>query len=903
MPLEAGSRIGPYQFVALIGEGGMGKVWRAHHTALRRDDALKVLPDNFASNPDRAARFQREAQVLASLNHPNIAHIYGLEEADGVQALVMELVEGPTLADRISQGPIPIDEALPIAKQIAEALEAAHEQGIIHRDLKPANIKVRSDGTVKVLDFGLAKALEPASGASLDATASPTITSPALMTGAGVLLGTAAYMSPEQARGKAIDTRADIWAFDCVLYEMLTGNPAFPGEDIAEILGGVMRAEPDWTSLPASTPAAIRLLLRRCLEKNPARRYHAAADVLIQIEDSHAAPESALHPSPASVARVPSMWSRTVTACLAALVASIVTGILVWILRPAPPAGRVSRVAIPLVPGTTLDANAIGMFALSRDGARIAYVASRGGAARQLYVRALDSGETRALPGTEGAATPFFSPDGRWIGFNANSRIKKVASTGGAVLDIADAINIRGAVWGADDTIVFSPTLSSSLFQVSAAGGPVQQLTTLQEGDSYHRWPHLLPDGKTLLFAAGSAGVDDASVVALRMDTRERKLILPGGSYPHFLPTGHLVYYRAGTMMAVPFDAATLQLTGDPEPVLEGVRGAAGDSQGGQFSVSNDGTLVYVPGGPQAIRRASLVWVDRTARDRPVAAPERPYANPRLSPDGRVVAVNVTDDARQDIWTYDLTRDTLTRLTFDGTGNNFPQWTPDGRRVIYRSFRPAPNLFWKSADGSGAEERLTTSQFLQTPLSVSPDGRTLVFTELNAKTSYDLLAMSLDGDRTPRPIIQTPFDDRIAQLSPDGRWIAYISNESGTYEVYVQPFPGPGGKQQISSGGGAEIVWAKNGELFYRTGPELEKMMVVDFEQGPVLRAGKPRLLFEGPYLSNAANASLSPNYSVSADGQRLLMLKATGGQSGELTQINLVMNWFDELKRLVPVN
>jgi eukaryotic-like serine/threonine-protein kinase len=899
MSLQIGQQLGSYEITSLLGKGGMGEVYRARDTKLKREVAVKVLPDEFTRDPERIARFQREAEVLASLNHTNIAVIHDVQEANGSRFLIMELVEGETLADRIARGPITLEEALAIAKQICQALQAAHEKGIVHRDLKPSNVKILPDEKVKVLDFGLAKAIENTSN-NPTLTNSPTLSMAA--TGGGMILGTAAYMSPEQARGRRADQRSDIWALGCVLFEMVTGRQAFTGEDIADILSGVMRTDPDWSLLPASTPDSIRILLRRCLEKNPVRRYHAAADVLIQLEDIQAfAPVKDSSKGTAVPQRVG--WRKALAWCAAAMTACLITGVAVWQLRPALPRPLVTRAVIPVAAETALDPGALGMLALSPDGKQLAYVGT--GRTPQLYLRAVDSGETRALPGTQGASTPFFSPDGQWIGFATNGKIKKVSFTGGAVFDICDAALARGIAWGPNDTIVFSPLFGTSLFKASAAGGETQELTKLQPGETYHRWPQFLPDGNTILFAIGTgSSSDDASIAAQRLDTGERKILIRGGTFPRFMPTGHLVYYRAGTIMAVPFDERTLEVKGTPVPVLEGVLDSVADNGGGQFSVSQTGTLVYVAGAPQGIQKSSLVWVDRRGIAQPLPAPERNYANPWLSPDGREVALNAIDGGRQDIWVYNLTRDTLTRLSFEGTGNSYPSWTPDGKRIVYRSQRSGqPNLFWKPADGSGAEERLTSSENMQTPVSVSPDGRTLVYAELNLKTGYDLMAIPLDGERKPRIILQTPFDDRTAQFSPDGRWLAYISNESGRYEVYVQPFPGPGGKQQISTDGGAEILWGKNGELFYRVGANREKMMAVDFETNPTLRAGKPKLLFEGLYASNATNGAFRANYSVSADGQRFLMIKPIDQpQSRQLTQIDVVVNWLEELKQRVTV-
>jgi len=899
MSIAAGTRLGSYEVVAQIGAGGMGEVYEARDTKLGRNVAIKVLPAAFVNDSERLSRFQREARMLAALNHPNIAAIYGLEESGPIRALVMELVEGPTLAERIRGGAIPLDEALPIARQVADAVEYAHDKNVIHRDLKPANIKVTADGAVKVLDFGLAKAMSEES-AEGDMSNSPTLSMAA--TRQGVILGTAAYMSPEQAKGKPVDRRTDIWAFGCVFYEMLTGKQAFQGEDITEVLASVVKSEPAFDALPARTPALIRNLLRRCLEKNPRRRLGHISEARVLIEDVLSGAVTAEPVAEAAIASAPLAWKRALP-WATGVVVSVMTGFAVWMLRPAPPPLPVSRVVIPLPARDPLAGTAGSMLALSPDGTQLAYVA---GAQQRIYLRALDAMEAKPLTGTEGATSPFFSPDGQWIGFFANGKLKKVAVSGGAVLTLCDAGNPRGGTWGANDTIVFAAGNTTGLSQVPAAGGESGALTKLKEGVLSHRWPQFLPDGKTILYTIGvGTSYDDANIVVQRLDSAEPKVLIRGGTYPQYAPTGHLVYYRAGTIMAVPFDASRLEVRGTPAPALEGVMSGAGGTGAGQFSFSSLGSLVYVPGGPQDLAQQTLVWVDRKGAAQPLPAPPHAYANPRFSPDGRQVAFDIAEAGKQDIRIYDLMRDTLTRLTFEGI-NAFPVWTPDGKRVAYRSQQSgAFNIFWKPADGSGAEERLTTSPNNQSPSYFSLDGRTLGYILQNSKTGWDLWELPLEGERKPRPFLQTPFNEITQRLSPDGRWVAYLSDESGRYEVYVQPFPGPGGKWQISTDGGGEVSWSPKGnELFYRTGDQREKMMAVDIHAQPSFSAGKARLLFEGPYTSNAANGAVGPNYSMSLDGQRFLMLKPgqqVQQQSTALTQINVVQNWFEELKRRVP--
>ena len=917
MTLSAGTRLGPYEILTLIGSGGMGEVYRARDSKLGRDVAVKVLLPAFANDPDRLARFSREAQVLASLNHPTIANIHGLEDTDGTRAIVMELVEGPTLADRIAAGAISLEEALPIARQIAEALEAAHEKGIIHRDLKPANIKVRTDGTVKVLDFGLAKAFDPTGSPSSNATMSPTISLRA--TQAGVILGTAAYMSPEQAKGKPVDKRADLWSFGCVLFEMLTGRRPFVGETISDVLAKIIERDPDWNALPAKTPRSVRTLLRRCLEKDPRRRLDSGAVARLEIEEASNTPATNgisvgdvnqdVHP-----ARWP-LWAPVAVAVLAAVVGAIAT----WtVTRPAlAPSPIVSRFAITLPPAQPLAFSINDRdVAISADGTRLVYTA---GDQAQLMVRAFDQLDAVPLTGIANARAPFLSPDGRWIGFFdrldegfttgpvvQRGALRKVSTSGGPPIAIWQMTGAsRGASWGPDDSIVFATSdLSTGLLRVAASGGEPEVLTRpdAAKGERDHYFPSVLPGARGVLFTITAGDVADRQVAVLDLKTGQRRTLIRSGSQAEYVETGHLVYTDGGALWAVRFDLATLNVLGDPALLSEQVLtlGAA------DFTISRRGTLVYVPVGGGTSR--SLVWVTRQGAEEPIAAPPRGYVIPRLSPDRKRVALQISDQSHE-IWTWDFAREKLTRLTFGPSGNYGPLWTPDGRHIIFGSPRDAPNrsnLYRRAADGTGIDERLTTSVHAQRTNAISPDGTRLVLEEERPPAGFDFMLLSLDGTPRVEPLLQTPFDERNAAISPDGRWMAYESNESSQSQIYVRPFPNVADAQYlISSGGGRTPAWAPNGhDLFFvnRT-----SIMAVTVQLTPTFSASTPTKLFDAHSIlldgRFTTNGGTIRTYDVSRDGQRFLMIKENAGSSdgnAPLAGMIVVQNWFEELKAKV---
>ncbi|NOT27468.1 MAG: protein kinase [Acidobacteria bacterium] len=904
MALTPGTRLGVFQLTGLIGRGGMGEVYRARDTKLDRSVAIKILPEAFAHDASRLARFVGEAKTLASLNHPNIAAIYGLEESNGVKALVMELVEGDDLSRRIARGAIPVDEALPIARQIAEALEAAHEQGIVHRDLKPANIKLRSDGTVKVLDFGLAKAMDPAGAMAASISMAPTTTTPALMTGPGMILGTAAYMSPEQARGKAVDKRADIWAFGAVLFEMLAGKRAFPGEEVAEVLGAVIHKEPAWSQLPDSLPTSLRTTLRRCLEKDLRQRFRDIGDVRLTLD-------GVFDPVPSETrltqSRASGWWGRRAVP-LGAIALAVFAGSVGWSLRRPPeiPPPLVSRltISLPNAPVATssqqLDLN----LAISPDGSRIAYVGNGG---TQLFVRGLNAFEPVAVFSGDPRG-PFFSPDGQWIGFvNGNSSLMKVAVNGGPPVNVASLAGLaqRGATWAPDDTIIFAEQGSATgLLRVPAAGGPTTVLTRPDraQGEEDHLWPELLPDGRSVLFTVTSpaGGADASQIVVMDLRTGVRKTLARGGSNAHYVTTGHLIYAAGGALRAVLFDLSQLEVRGAAVSVIPDVQVTLAGAV--QAVMAVNGTLVYLPGNGQVFKRTA-VWVDRQGRETPLPVPPQRLDQPRVSPDGTRAAIH-SDDGERDIWLLDFARTTLTRFTFDRGLDHYPVWTPDGRRLLFSSQRGVPdsvrNLFWQAADGTGEIARLTTSPILQHVTSVSPDGRIAVFTEFSPRTGEDIMQLDMtSGEHRVAPLIQSMLVERNGIISPDGRWLAYEADDSGRFEIYTRPFPDVGGgRWQVSTAGGKRPVWARNGqELFYAS--PTGAVMGVGVERGSAWIASTPGLIVKEGYYTNPSGPTSGPMFDISADGKRFLLIKDSAPDV--VTQYNVVQHFDVELKRLVP--
>ena len=913
----AGIRLGAYEVVKLIGAGGMGEVYRARDQRLQRAVALKVLPLEYSSDIERLARLEREARMLAALNHPNIAAIHGLEEAEGKRFLVLELVEGETLAERLKRGRIPPDETLDIGRQIAEGLEAAHEKGIIHRDLKPANIKVTPEGKVKILDFGLAKAYreEPAVA---DLTQSPTLT--AEMTRPGVILGTVAYMSPEQARGKTVDKRADIWAFGCVLFECLTGEGTFQGETITEIVAAILKGEPDWQALPAATPRKVKDLLHRCLQKDPKDRLHDIADARIEMQEQMALPKE----PPRGMQRL--SFAPLIAACLIALVIGILIGPAVM-KSIKPGASRISqpvaRFPIRLEPGYWLDGLRLSppygfdhptrtAMAISRDGRFLVYSAIKENPVPRdtprLYLRRFDQLEAKPIAGTEGGISPFLSPDNRSVGFWANGKLMKVSVEGGVPATLCNALLPFGFSWGADNRIVFVGDRDSGLSRISADGGKPETLTTpdRSKGEFAHRLPHCLFAGKGILFTIMRLPWDkEPRVAVLELVTRKWRVLLEDAADARYMATGHLAFLRRGTLMVVPFDPDRLQVTGQPVPAVANIAQALNtsdsrwDTAAGQFGISSSGSLVYALGGILPDKENSLVWVDFRGNAEPIASFKAPFFATRLSPDGRRIAYS-TVGMEGHIWVHDLNRGTATKLTSEGM-SEYGVWTPDGRRLVFDWLNTGvPNIYWQAVDGSSPMGRLTQSEYFQWPGSWTPDGKTLAFVEEHAETSRDICLLSV-RDRRVTAFLNSRFFEGYPEFSPDGRWLAYVSDESGRQEVYVRPFSGQRGKWQISNEGGTQPIWAPNGkQLFYRSAGPGNQVWAVDVQTGSDFSAGKPRLLFEQPGFGRGTPIR---TWDISADGRRFLMVKLEERKPRSITEMILVQNWVEELKRLVPAD
>ena len=884
--MAPGTQFGPYRIEASLGAGGMGEVFRARDTRLERDVAIKVLPASFALDPDRLQRFEREARLLAAFNHPTIGAIYGVEQINGIHGLILELVEGPTLAQRLSAAPLQVNEALRIARQIADALEAAHEKGIIHRDLKPANIKVSATGAVKVLDFGLGKsfALEPG---GVDQSQLPTATQ------AGMILGTPAYMSPEQARGRLLDKRSDIWSFGCVLYAMLAGRIPFAGDTVSDSIAAVLERQPDWEALPESTTAGIRRLLRLCLEKDPNRRLHDIADARIEIDEALAEPASKVSPaSPASRSASPRLLFRMgATLTLAVIVLSIL------VLRRQPADVRALRLSVVPPAGTTFtarDLTAAPQFALSPDGSRIAFVATPRGQPPRLWVQELESGAAQPLQGTENASGPFWAPDSRRLAFFAHGKLKKVSLGGGLPQDLADvAIDVSTGAWNTGGTILLPDARGDGLFRISENGGPLKMATELDlaRGETSHRWPQFLPGGRRFIFYVRSSTPENGGVYLGTLDSNTKTQVLRSGTNAVYADPGRLVFEQSGNLMVQDFDAETGALSGQPSALGDKVSALEAPSYL-PLSIGKDGTMAYWNGQAPS---TELQWFDRSGRPLGRLGTAERYQSPALSPDGKrlLVTERVTPN-RHEIWSIDVSSGIASRLTFSPGRTRFAIWSPDGRDIVYSTFEEGSfRLVKKAASGAGRESVIFKPASFGTtmPEDWSRDGRWLIY-NVTSKTGWDIWALDVAADSKVRPILEIPANQLQARLSPDGRWLAYASDESGSFEVYVQAFLSQG-RWLVSTDGGSQPLWRGDGrELYYIASDG--RLIAVPIGGGPTFEAGSRRPLFQ-----TRVGAMLAPfrtNYAVFSDGQRFLINNVSPQMAQDA--ITIAINWQAGLKR-----
>jgi eukaryotic-like serine/threonine-protein kinase len=886
MTLAAGTRFGPYEVSGPIGAGGMGEVYRARDTKLNREVALKVLPELFARDPERLARFEREAQLLASLNHPNIAHIHGVEETAGTNAIVLELVEGPTLADRIARGAVPLGEALAIARQIADALEAAHENNVIHRDLKPANIKVREDGTVKVLDFGLAKALSPdAASGTAGAMNSPTMSARA--TEMGLILGTAAYMSPEQAKGKTADRRADVWAFGVVLFEMLTGRQAFTGETPSEVMASVMKEEPNWAVTPATLPAPIRRLLRRCLEKDPKKRLSSMSDVRLELTETDAdAPPSSSLSVPASVRRsMLPVAAATITGIALTAAAFL---FVVPALRPVP-AREAARVSIIGPEGVTLYFEGSDS-TISPDGRHVVFTIVDANGSFKLWLRSLASLQATPIAGTDTGHLPFWSPDSQQIAFFTTDKLKKVPVAGGTIQTLCDARDGRGGTWGSQNTIVFAPSSSGGLESVSANGGDPKPATSLDAklGQTGHRFPWFLPDGKHFLFASLPAKGLKYDIFVGSIDDASAQPLMESESAPVYADPGYLLFARKDVLVAQPFDSGTRQLSGEPLAI-----GDAPSSTGGQYSsgravsVSNTGTIAYLG---DTLPNTKFVWFDRAGKQAgTVAAPEGRYQEFALSPDGqRAAIVQFETQNRSNIWIVDLIRGGATRFTTSTSLNIDVQWSPDGNRILFSSDRQGPrDLYLKPANGATQEQLFYGSKVLfKDSRFWVQDNSAVLLEELSPDTNRDLWILPMAGTPTPKPYLQTQFNETNGVVSPDGKWMAYISDETGRGEVYVDSFPTPRNKYRVSDQGALFTWWRKDGKELAVLSANSRELFLSDVQTDREFKTAPLR-----PWMSLPRDV---PFVQPAADFQRVLV--SVPVRENATSTLTLIFDWVGAL-------
>jgi eukaryotic-like serine/threonine-protein kinase len=904
MTLAPGTKLGPYEIVALLGAGGMGEVYRGRDTRLDRTVAIKILPRHLSDNPEARERFDREARAISSLSHPNICHLYDVGAQDRTNYLVMEYLEGETLADRLGKGPLPLEQFFKIGIEICEGLEKAHRSGVVHRDLKPGNIMLTKNGA-KLMDFGLAKAIPTAAPptSSFTATLNPPAASHPL-TVQGTVVGTFQYMSPEQLEGKKADARSDIFSLGAVLYEMLAGRRAFGGKSPLSVASAILENEPAPISTSKPMTPALDHAVRRCLAKDPEERWQAARDVGLELKWISGDGSQAGVPAAVAAGSRTREWLAWATAALLALLA---IGFAIGFFVRATKTPQAVRLSAEIGADAKLYTESGNSTILSPDSTRLAFIAVGSDQKRRIYVRSLDQLHAKAFSGTENAENPFFSPDGQWLAFFADHRLKKISVQSGAAVTVCDAANGRGGSWSEDGSIVFAPDIRSALFRVSSAGGMPQPLIALdqQAGEATQRWPQVLPGGKAVLFTSNTHGgnYEDADITVYLTSSQQRKAVVHGGFFARYVPTGHVVYMHEGTLFAVPFDPKRLEVTGLPAPILEGVSAVPGDGSA-QFSFSNGGNLMYVAG-YSGFQTVSIYWMDREGKFTPLRETPGNYYSPAFSPDGKRLALQISDGKKNDIWVYDWEHDTLTRLTFSG-GNLNPIWTPDGQRITYSSFEKngVADLFWTRADGTGDTLRLTETKNRKLPASWRPDGKVLAFDQVNSGTSWSTLTLTIEGKErlgwkpeNPKPFLSGPFTEQSSSFSPDGRWLAYESNETGEFEVYVRPFPGPGGRWQISTGGGRFPKWSRNGtELFYRT--QDNKIMVAGYAVSDnSFRTDKPRLWSPGQFTERLGVL----NFDLHPDGKRFAVLKAPAiSETSPGNRVTFVFNFFDELRRKV---
>jgi eukaryotic-like serine/threonine-protein kinase len=892
MTLASGTRLGPFEILSPIGAGGMGEVYRARDTRLERTVAVKVLPQRLSASPESRQRFEREAKTISQLSHPHICALYDVGNQEGVEYLVMEYLEGETLADRLAKGPLPLEQTLRFGIEIADALDKAHRQGIVHRDLKPGNVMLTKSG-VKLLDFGLAKAMAPPTPQG-SLTALPTQQG---LTQEGTILGTFQYMAPEQLEGKEADARTDIFAFGCVLYEMATGKKAFSGATQASLISSILRDDPQPISqIQAMAPPALDRVARSCLAKDPEDRWQSAHDVAGELKWIGESDSQAGAAAPVVVRRKNRerlAWEMTAVILFVALAAAVVTA-----ARYAHRVGALSRpmrlsIALP-------EKSALRAVALSPDGTKLVFVGRDSSGKNALWIRALDSLALQPLPGTENPSFPFWSPDSRFIGFFADGKLKKINASGGSPQTLCDAPVNRGGTWNRDGVILFAPVVTGPLYRVSASGGVPIPVTRFDpsRGEASHRWPFFLPDGRHFLYDVASFGSggqqEKMGIYVGSLDSKEEKFLLRANSSVAYAPPGYLLFFRERSLMAQSFDAKGMHVTGEPFSIAEEVQYFP-QHYGALFSVSENGVLLYQARSTSGV--SQLVWFDRSGKEMGSLGAPANQANPRISQDGKRVALDIIDPqiGNMDIWIYESSGGVATRFTSDPAFEADPIWSPDGSRIVFFSNRKGgPDLRQKSSSGAGSEEVVLHSESSKYPTDWSPDGRFILYRAFDAKTNLELWVQPFGGDRRPIPFLKARFGADLGQFSPDGRWVAYASNESGKWEIYVAPFPGPGSNWKVSSAGGSEPRWRRDGKELFYLAPD-EKLMAVEVKEGSTFSADAARPLFQTRRREHISSNDLF-SYDVSADGQRFLV----NTDIGEVTSppLTVVLNWPAGLER-----